>query len=109
MKKLLQVMITVALLSGVSLMADIKKGQKYYLKTLKSKLHKNGTKFAALHTVDEWEELFEEDAEGFIEEFSDKYPKAKKYLNSPKFQKRMPHIRDFAVEYGSDSGNVPTC
>ena len=37
--------------------ADIKKGQKAYLKTCKN-CHGNGTKGAAMHTQAEWEELF---------------------------------------------------
>ena len=98
-----------ASLSGSTLIADVKKGQKLYLKTLKSKLKMNGTQFTTLHTVSEWEELFENEGEGFIKEFSERYPKSSKVLHKPNIWKKLQHIRDFAIEYGSDSGNVPSC
>lgn len=97
-----------SLMSSVAL-ADVKKGQKLYLKTLKSKLKMNGTQFSALHTVSEWETLFENEGEGFIKEFSQNYPKSSKVLHKPNIWKKLQHIRDFAIEYGSDSGNVPSC
>jgi len=31
------------------------------------------------------------------------------FLQNPKSWKKLQHIRDFAIEYGSDSGNVPSC
>ena len=90
-------------------MADVKKGQKAYLKALKGKFKMNGTKFAVMHTMEEWTELFEDEGEGFIEEFSALYPKASKFLKSKKAWKKLQHIRDFAIKYASDSGNVPSC
>lgn len=95
--------------TGSALYADPVKGQKYYLKSLKGKFGMNGTKFAGQHTQYEWEELFEERGAGFIEEYSEKYPKAAKFLQNPKSWKKLEHIRDFAIKYGSDSGNVPSC
>ena len=94
---------------GSALHADAIKGQKYYLKSLKNKFSMNGTQFAGQHTQDEWEELFENRGEGFIQEYSLKYPKAEKFLQNPKSWKKLQHVRDFAVKYGSDSGNVPSC
>jgi len=111
-KTITKTLIVAAMLStgfGSVLHADAVKGQKYYLKSLKSKFGMNGTKFAGQHTQDEWEELFEEKGEGFIKEYSIKYPKAEKFLQNPKSWKKLQHIRDFAVKYGSDSGNVPSC
>ena len=87
--------------------ADIKKGQKAYLKQCK-KCHGNGTKGAAMKTQEEWEEAFEDDAYIFIEWHEGS--KAEKFVNSKKFQKKYaPHLKDFLYEYGSDSGNVPSC
>lgn len=96
-------------LGGTAALADVKKGQKLYLKTLKSKLKMNGTQFSSLHTVAEWEALFDNEGEGFIKEFSEEYPKSSKVLHKPNIWKKLQHIRDFAIEYGSDSGNVPSC
>ena len=112
MKRLMKVLLTASILIGfmsTSAMADVKKGQKYYLKTFKSKFKMNGVKFATLYTQDEWTELFNNKAEGFIREFSVRYPKAQKLLNNPKSWKKIQHVRDFAIEYASDSGNVPSC
>lgn len=90
--------------------ADAVKGQKYYLKTMKPKLGYNGTKFAAKHTQAEWEALFADNGKGFIEEFSKEQPSLKDFMNSDKFKEKiMPHIKDFAIKYASDSGNVPSC
>ncbi len=87
-------------------MADVQKGQKYYLKMCK-KCHGNGTKGAAMKTQDEWEEMFDYDNEMIIE--AHKGSKAEPFFNGDKFKKRAPHLKDFLYEYGSDSGNVPAC
>ncbi len=89
--------------------ADAAKGQKVYLKKFKSKLELNGAKFAALHSQDEWEALFENDAAGFIKEFSEKHPDAAPFLSKPKTLKKIMLIKDFCIEYANDSGNVPSC
>lgn len=89
--------------------ADAKAGQKHYLKLLKSKFNMNGTKFAADHTVAEWEELFANDAAGFIKEYGAKFPAAASVLTNPDNKEKLKDIGDFAKEYGSDSGNVPSC
>jgi len=87
--------------------ADIKKGQKIYLKKCK-KCHGNGTKGAAMHTQAEWNDLFDADAAKIIE--AHKGSKAEKYFNGKKFiGKYAPHLKDFLHEYGNDSGNVPSC
>jgi len=93
----------------VSLTADVHRGKKYYMKELKGKLHMNGADFVVMHTQAEWKALFADGAKGFIEEFSARYPKYAKYFHSRRFRKKMPDLRDFAVEYASDSGKVPSC
>ena len=112
MKSLIKVIILGALLGSMGssvLMADVKKGQKHYLKTFKSKFKMNGVKFATLHTQEEWNQLFENEGEAFKKEFSQAYPKSKKVLSNPKVWKKLQHVRDFAIEYASDSGNMPSC
>jgi len=89
--------------------SDAKSGQKEYLKTFNFIFNMNVTKFAAEHTVDEWTELFANDAAGFIKEYSDKFPAAKPILTDPNNKEKLQDIGDFAKEYGSDSGNVPSC
>lgn len=89
--------------------ADAKAGQKVYLKTLKAKFEMNGTKFAAEHTVSEWEDLFADDAKGFIKEYGERFPAAVPVLTNPSMKEKLQDVGDFAKEYGSDSGNVPSC
>jgi len=106
-KKLLLMMMVFFMASGV--MADVNKGKRYYMKNFKQKFKMNGLEFVELHTQAEWEALFEDKGRGFIVEFSKKYPKHEAYLNDPKTWKKLQHVRDFAIEYASDSGNTPSC
>jgi len=89
--------------------ADSAKGQKYYLKFLKDKFGYNGTKFTSQHSQDEWKELFNNNGAKFIEEFSKKHPESEKFLKGDSFQKILPDLKDFAIEFANDSGNVPSC
>lgn len=112
MKQLIKILLLGALLGSLGssvLMADVKKGQKHYLKTFKSKFKMNGTKFAALHTQDEWKVLFTNEGEGFKQEFTKNYPKSEKTLSKKNIWKKLQHVKDFVVEYANDSGNVPSC
>ncbi len=107
--------VTSALMAGTMVLglfatavnADIKKGQKAYLKKCK-KCHGNGTKGAAMKTQKEWEHAFENDATIF-RDWHKSDTKAMKFINSKKFKKLAPHLKDFLYEYGSDSGNIPSC
>lgn len=106
MKYIALVMISL-ILGASSASADVKKGQKLYLKKCK-KCHGNGTKGAAMKTQDEWEEAFEDNAAIFIEWHEG--TKVENYVKGDKFKNKIaPHIKDFVYEYGSDSGNVPSC
>ncbi|MGD9971411.1 MAG: hypothetical protein AB7S65_13300 [Sulfuricurvum sp.] len=108
MKKLLMMLASAALIASMA-QADAKTGQKVYLKTFKSKFGMNGTKFAAEHTVAEWEDLFADNAKGFIKEYGERFPAAAPILNNPEIKDKLKDLGDFAIEYGSDSGNVPSC
>jgi hypothetical protein len=92
-----------------SALADAAKGQKYYLKYMKDGSGMNGAKFATLHTQAEWKALFDGKGEKFIAEYSKKFPGLEAFLKGDKFEKFMPDIRDFCIEFASDSGNVPSC
>jgi cytochrome c5 len=86
--------------------ADIKKGQKDYLKTCKN-CHGNGTKGAAMHTQDEWDELFANGGAKIIKAHAN--DKSSAFFNGDGFKNQAQDLRDFLFEYGSDSGNVPIC
>lgn len=98
--------LSVAALLGMAILssgasADIKKGQKIYLKKLKAKCGFSGAKFAHKHTQDEWENIKE--AGKFGAEVTKICPKAKL---KPKYEN---DVYDFSYEYAKDSGNVPSC
>ena len=65
--------------------ADVKKGQKIYLKKLKAPCNIGGATFAQKHTQDEWEEIHE--AGKFADEVKKLCPKVKKYKS-----KYTPHL-----------------
>jgi hypothetical protein len=79
MKKFLTLVAAMALVATTA-MADVKAGQKAYLKTFKASFGMDGTKFAAGHTVDEWEALFADGAKGFIKEYSENIPKRRPFF-----------------------------
>ena len=99
--------LAVAALLGLAVLsstasADVKKGQKIYLKKLKAPCNIGGATFAQKHTQDEWEAIYE--AGKFAEEVQKICPKVKKFD-----AKYAPDVYDFVYEYASDSGNVPAC
>lgn len=91
---------------STSASADIGKGQKWYTKNCKE-CHGTGTKGAAMHTQDEWDELFSKEAKAMVIKHTG--TPAENYFKGEEFKERSKHIRDFLFEYGSDSGNVPAC
>jgi hypothetical protein len=98
--------LAVAALLGMTLLsttatADIKKGQKIFLKKLKAPCGFSGAKFAHKHTQDEWEAI--NGAGKFEAEVKKLCPKSK--MKS----KYVPHVYDFVYEYAKDSGNIPSC
>ncbi|HZF71191.1 hypothetical protein [Sulfuricurvum sp.] len=108
MKKFL-LLLAAAALTATMAQADAASGQKVYLKVFKAKFGMNGVKFAAEHTVSEWEDLFADNAKGFIKEYGDKFPAAAPILTNPDMKDKIQDVGDFAKQYGSDSGNVPSC
>lgn len=91
-------------MSASTLNADVTKGQKLYLKKLKSSCKMNGAKMAAKHSQGEWEEINEEGK--MADEIKSICPSvADKALKG----KYLPHYYDFFHEYANDSGNVPSC
>ncbi|MFA6144866.1 MAG: c-type cytochrome [Sulfurimonas sp.] len=91
---------------STSASADIKKGQKAYLKTCKT-CHGNGTKGAAMHTQSEWDALFANGAENIIKAHVG--TKAEAEFKSEGFKSKAVDLYDFLHEFGNDSGNVPSC
>lgn len=107
MNKTTKIVLTalVALSMGATVAnASVAKGQKLYLKKLKSSCGMNGAEMAEKHTTGEWESLYEDGK--LANELKRICPKAK---DSSLKDSYMPHYFDFFKEYGSDSGNIPSC
>lgn len=105
MKKVLGLVASTVLLASLATTAasaDPAKGQKLYLKKLKKACDINGAKMAAKHTQDEWKEL--KDSGKLEDEIKKICPNVKDVKD-----KYLPDLFDFFYEYGSDSGNVPSC
>ena len=103
MTRLLHATMTLFLLLSflsVTAVADAQKGKKLYVQKLKPICKMSGSDFAAKHSQDEWEEIY--DAGEFNQEI-------KKICGITIEEKFLPHIYDFAYEYANDSGNVPDC
>ncbi|MBD3823685.1 MAG: cytochrome C [Epsilonproteobacteria bacterium] len=89
-------------MSATTASADVAKGQKLYQKKLKSGCGISGAAMAGKHTQGEWEELKEAGkVKAEIEKICPDLKGLKDdYIND---------LYDFFYEYGSDSGNVPSC
>ena len=107
MNKLLKLVLASAMVLAVSTTvasADVGKGQKLYLKKLKGACGVTGAAMAGKHTQGEWDEI--QGAGKMADEIKVICPSVKdKALKS----KYLEHYFDFFKEYGSDSGNVPSC
>lgn len=79
------------------------KGQKYFTKKLKTPCGISGAALAGRHTQEEWQKI---GVDGIAAELKNICPKVK---DSALKEKYLQHYLDFAVEYGSDSGNIPAC
>ena len=91
-------------LASTSLVADVVKGQKAYIKFLKEPCGMDGAKFALKHTQAEWKKI---KADGKAEKEIIKIcPNVK--AGDVK-ESLLEHIMDFSIEFASDSGNVPSC
>lgn len=91
-------------MSSVTLSADAVKGQKLYIKKLKSACDMDGAKMAAQHSQFEWETFKTEGK--LADELKRLCPKAADGDLKDKF---LEHYYDFLYDFANDSGNVPSC
>ena len=105
MKKILiKSIVVISLITVSTLSADVVKGQKLYMKKLKSKCNVSGSVIAGKHTESEWEDI--RNSNKMKEEIKLLCPSVKDKSLKDKYIK---HYYDFFKEYSSDSGNVPSC
>ena len=106
MNKIVKIALSATLLLAVGATtanADANKGKKLYIKKLKAACSLPGGDMAGKHTQGEWEEI---GVGGIAAEIKVICPKVKDKALKEKY---LPHYLDFFHEYGSDSGNVPSC
>jgi cytochrome c len=109
MKNQMSVLIGILFIFGfasTSIASGIQKGQKTYFKKCKI-CHGNGTQGSSMQTQSKWTKLFNNNAEKIIKAHNN--TDAKEYFNGERFIKRAPYLKEFLWQYGSDSGNVPSC
>ncbi|MEA3371747.1 MAG: cytochrome C [Campylobacterota bacterium] len=107
MKTLLKTVLASAVLLAMSATvasADVNKGKKLYMKKLKKHCGISGAAMAGKHTQDEWSEI--QGGGKMADEIKLICPKVKDGAIKDKY---LEHYYDFFKEYGSDSGNVPSC
>jgi hypothetical protein len=91
-------------MGAATLNADAARGQKLYLKKLKASCDMTGAAMAGKHTQDEWKDLKDEGK--LVDEIKTICPKAKGDALKDDY---LEDYYDFFHQYGSDSGNVPSC
>jgi len=111
MKKIISLLIVAAVTSSIfttSLMADAKKGQRFYLKKMKV-CKKDGLKtghaFAVKNDRRTWTSLKEDGK--LTEEWIKNCPHGEKKIKKMK-QKHIDNLYDFCYKYASD-GETPSC
>jgi cytochrome c1 len=97
-------------LSVSPLSAAVYKGQKIFVKKCVS-CHSNGQVFITTKSQDEWEDIMKNN--GLVLKQlhlkNDKTKDSWNYFKSKRYTKKVKHLKDFLIEYASDSGNVPAC
>lgn len=85
-------------------------GQVYYLKRC-SACHGEGNRGGNVNSINEWKEIFANNAKELIElhEGEDNVEKVIKYLKSDDFKKESPRILKLLQEFAYDSELIPTC
>ena len=107
MNKLVKIALGATLLltlGSTAVSADAGKGQKLFTKKLKKACPGGGAAMAAKHTQGEWAAINE--AGKMADEIRSICPTVKDKALKEKY---IQHYFDFFHEYGSDSGNVPSC
>lgn len=82
--------------------ADADKGQRIFIRSLKTPCGMDGGTMAKKHTQAEWKKINDENR--LNEVLLEYCPNAK-----PLSDKQIGDVYDFLHHYGSDSGNVPAC
>ncbi len=112
MNKFFLFLFSVLIFTSLTSSAAVYKGQREFVKKC-VKCHKGGQGFVATKKKREWKKLLakkgKELARIHLESSDRKAKRSKKYFKNRKFKKKAKHLKQFLMEYSSDSGNVPAC
>lgn len=110
MKTVCSVVLVISFIGLTSLEGAVYKGQREYVKKCRS-CHGDGQKLLSSKDSMEWEDLMDQNGKALAavhindESARDSWD----YFGSRKYENRVRDLRDFMLEYASDSGNVPAC
>lgn len=112
MNKLWISLLSLSFFASFTLDAAVYKGQNEFVKKC-VKCHKAGQAFVATKKKKEWNAIMKNKGEKLVEvhlqsKEADAEP-SREYFESKDFTKNVKHLKDFLMEYASDSGNVPAC
>lgn len=88
---------------------DAIKGQTYYLYLLKDHLGYNGSVFAKKYTQEEWQIMFQDNANSLKQFLIKENPELKQFTTSKKFEKITPFLKVFVHTYAKDVKSSPQC
>ena len=91
-----------------SLHASIYKGQRYYQKKC-TICHGKALEFVNDKTSSRWKSYLADKGNilYFLHKNSEDATSSMEYFDSTKYRKNLKHLRDFFLEYASDTGNIP--
>ena len=110
MRKQIYLFIGFTLLLGTALDAAVYKGRKYYKADCRI-CHSMGDELSTSKTQDEWYELMENKGQllATIHRSNKSAKESLAYFEGKYYPKKARHLKDFLVEFASDSGNIPAC
>lgn len=103
------ILLVLLFVSSLGANGNSEMGRTVYKHVFKPELNLIGDDFVSKHTAAQWEELFANDAEGFKKEFGGISPVLDALYKKEKFKELIPHLKEFTVEFASDSGYSPHC
>lgn len=112
MNKFLISVLSLSIFTSCALDAAVYKGQNEFVKKCVT-CHKDRQAFVSTKRQKEWNSIMKNKGEKLAElHLKSQNPDAKpshEYFESENFLKTANHLKDFLMEYASDSGNVPAC
>lgn len=112
MSKFFLFLFSILVFTSLTSSAAVYKGQREFVKKC-VKCHKGGQAFVAKKKKRTWKKLMKKKGKKLAQiHLKSKKRKAKrshKYFKHRKFKKKAKHLKQFLMEYASDSGNVPAC